>query len=314
MNWISNVVRPKIRSILKREVPENLWIKCPDTGQLVFYKDVEANQFVIPESNYHMRMGAMARLKSMFDGETWFDIAVPEVPIDPLKFRDERRYADRLKDARAKTGMNDAVKVGFGKLEGQPVVIAVQDFDFMGGSLGMAAGEAVIKGFEKAVEKGTPLILFAASGGARMQEGIMSLMQLPRTTVAVQMLREAKKPYIVVLTNPTTGGVTASYAMLGDVHIAEPGALIGFAGPRVIEQTIREKLPEGFQRAEYLREHGMVDMVVHRHQLRSTIAELCRLLTKAPPRQAGDVVPTAAEPAAVTPAAATATTAPSVPA
>ena len=282
MNWISNVVRPKIRSILKRETPENLWIKCPDTGQLVFYKDVESNQFVIPESNYHMRMGAVARLKSMFDGETWYDIAVPEVTIDPLKFRDERRYIDRLKDARTKTGLNDAVKVGFGKLEGQPVVIAVQDFDFMGGSLGMAAGEAVIKGFEKAVEKGTPFILFAASGGARMQEGIMSLMQLPRTTVAVQMLREAKKPYIVILTNPTTGGVTASYAMLGDVQIAEPGALIGFAGPRVIEQTIREKLPEGFQRAEYLKDHGMVDMVVHRHQLRATLARLCRLLTKAP--------------------------------
>jgi acetyl-CoA carboxylase carboxyl transferase subunit beta len=295
MNWISNVVRPKIRSILKRETPENLWIKCPDTGQLVFYKDVEANQFVIPESNYHMRISAMARLKSMFDGETWFDIAVPEVAIDPLKFRDERRYIDRLKDARTKTGLNDAVKVGYGKLEGQPVVIAVQDFDFMGGSLGMAAGEAVIKGFEKAVEKGTPFILFAASGGARMQEGIMSLMQLPRTTVAVQMLREAKKPYIVVLTNPTTGGVTASYAMLGDVHIAEPGALVGFAGPRVIEQTIREKLPEGFQRAEYLRDHGMVDMVVHRHQLRSTVAELCRLLTKTPARQAAATLPAPAE-------------------
>ena len=291
MNWISNVVRPKIRNILKRETPENLWIKCPDTGQLVFYKDVEANQFVIPESGYHMRMGAAARLKSMFDGETWYDIAVPEVPIDPLKFRDTERYIDRLKKARTKTGLNDAVKVGYGKLEGQPVVIAVQDFDFMGGSLGMAAGEAVIKGFEKAVEKGAPFVLFAASGGARMQEGIMSLMQLPRTTVAVQMLREAKKPYIVVLTNPTTGGVTASYAMLGDVQIAEPGALIGFAGPRVIEQTIREKLPEGFQRAEYLRDHGMVDMVVHRHQLRSTVAELCRLLTKAPSRQPAKPVP-----------------------
>src|SRR5581483_1902756 len=282
MNWISNVVRPKIRSILKREVPENLWIKCPDSGQLVFYKDVEANQFVIPGSNYHMRMGAVARLKSMFDNEHWFDIAVPEVATDPLKFRDERKYVDRLKDARTKTGLNDAVKLGYGKLEGLPVVIGVQDFDFMGGSLGMAAAEAVIKGFEKAVEKGTPFIMFAASGGARMQEGILSLMQLPRTTVAVQMLREAGKPYIVVLTNPTTGGVTASYAMLGDVHIAEPGALIGFAGPRVIEQTIREKLPEGFQRAEYLREHGMVDMVVHRHELRATLANLCRLLTKAP--------------------------------
>jgi acetyl-CoA carboxylase carboxyl transferase subunit beta len=288
MNWISNVVRPKIRSFLqRRDVPENLWIKCPETGQLVFHKDVEANQWVIPNSNYHMRMGATARLKATFDGETWLDIALPEVAADPLKFRDERRYQDRLKDARTKTGLKDAIKLGFGKLEGLPVVIGVQDFDFMGGSLGMAAGEAVIRGLETAAEKRTPFILFAASGGARMQEGILSLMQLPRTTVGVQRLRGAKKPYIVVLTNPTTGGVTASYAMLGDVHIAEPGALIGFAGPRVIEQTIREKLPDGFQRAEYLRDHGMVDMVVHRHHMRPTLARLCRLLTKAPGTQQG---------------------------
>ena len=282
MNWITNVVRPKIRSILRRDTPENLWIKCPDTGQLVFYKDVEANQFVIPVSNYHMRMGATARLKSLFDNETWFDVALPDVAIDPLKFRDERRYADRLKDARAKTGLNDAVKVGYGKLEGLGVVVAVQDFDFMGGSLGMAAGEAIVRGLTLAVEKRSPFIMFAASGGARMQEGILSQMQMPRTTVAIQMLREIGQPYIVVLTNPTTGGVTASYAMLGDVHIAEPGALIGFAGARVIEQTIREKLPDGFQRAEYLKEHGMVDMVVHRHDLRATLARLCRLLTKSP--------------------------------
>ena len=212
---------------------------------------------------------------------------MPEVPVDPLKFRDQRRYADRLKDARAKTGMNDAIKLGFGRLEGMPVVIGVQDFDFMGGSLGMAAGEAIIKGLELAVEKQTPFIMFAASGGARMQEGILSLMQLPRTTVGVQRLREIGKPYIVVLTNPTTGGVTASYAMLGDVHISEPGAMIGFAGARVIEQTIREKLPDGFQRAEYLKEHGMVDMVVHRHELRATLSRLCRLLTNAPPAAAG---------------------------
>ena len=264
MNWISNVVRPKIRSMLnRRETPENLWIKCPETGQLVFYKDVEANQFVIPNSNHHMRISANVRLKILFDDGVYEEVPLPEVPLDPLRFRDERRYADRLKDARNKTGMQDAVKVATGELEGLPVVAGVQDFDFMGGSLGMAA-------------------MFAASGGARMQEGILSLMQLPRTTVAVELLREAKLPYIVVLTNPTTGGVTASYAMLGDVHIAEPGALIGFAGPRVIEQTIREKLPEGFQRAEYLKEHGMVDMVVHRHQLRSVLARLCRLLTKAP--------------------------------
>ncbi|MEI8152679.1 MAG: acetyl-CoA carboxylase, carboxyltransferase subunit beta [Hyphomicrobiales bacterium] len=292
MNWISNVVRPKIRSILsRRETPENLWIKCPETGQLVFYKDVESNQFVIPSSNYHMRISASVRLKSLFDGGEFEDIALPEVQIDPLKFRDERRYADRLKDARAKTGMQDAVKIGFGKLEGLPVTAGVQDFDFMGGSLGMAAAEAVIVGLQTAAARKTPFIIFAASGGARMQEGILSLMQLPRTTVAVQMLREAKKPYIVVLTNPTTGGVTASYAMLGDVHIAEPGALVGFAGPRVIEQTIREKLPEGFQRAEYLEKHGMVDMVVHRHKLRGTLAELCRLLTKAPKPQTKLPVP-----------------------
>jgi acetyl-CoA carboxylase carboxyl transferase subunit beta len=280
MNWISNV-RPKIRSLLqRRDVPENLWIKCPETGQLVFYKDVEANQFVIPGSNYHMRMSATARLKSMFDNQTWFDIAVPEVAVDPLKFRDELRYIERLRTARSKTGLNDAVKLGYGKLDGFAAVIGVQDFDFMGGSLGMAAGEAVIRGLDTAVEKGCPFVMFAASGGARMQEGILSLMQLPRTTIAVQRIREARKPYIVVLTNPTTGGVTASYGMLGDVHIAEPGALIGFAGPRVIEQTIREKLPEGFQKAEYLRDHGMVDLVVHRHELRATIAKLCRLLLK----------------------------------
>ena len=292
MNWLTNVVRPKIRSILnRRETPENLWIKCPETGQLVFYKDVEANQFVIPSSNYHMRMSAVVRLKSMFDGETWLDISVPEVATDPLKFRDEQRYIDRLREARAKTNMTDAIKLGLGKLDGMPVVIGVQDFDFMGGSLGMAAAEAVIKGLETAVDRGTPFIMFAASGGARMQEGILSLMQLPRTTVAVQKMRETNKPYIVVLTNPTTGGVTASYAMLGDVHIAEPGALIGFAGPRVIEQTIREKLPEGFQRAEYLKEHGMVDMVVHRHKLRATLSQLCRILTKAPPPMARSNLP-----------------------
>jgi acetyl-CoA carboxylase carboxyl transferase subunit beta len=221
----------------------------------------------------------------MFDGNTWLDIGVPDVSHDPLRFRDTRRYVDRLKDARTKTGLNDAIKVGLGKLDGLPVVIGVQDFEFMGGSLGIATGEAIIRGLDTAAQKGTPFILFAASGGARMQEGILSLMQMPRTIVAVQNLRAAKKPYIVVLTNPTTGGVTASYAMLGDVHIAEPGALIGFAGPRVIEQTIREKLPEGFQKAEYLKEHGMVDMVVHRHELRATLSRICKILTKMPRKE-----------------------------
>jgi acetyl-CoA carboxylase carboxyl transferase subunit beta len=296
MNWISNALPPKIRSFLKREVPENLWIKCPDTGQLVFHKDVEDNQFVIPGSNYHMRMSAAPRLKSIFDNQTWYDIRVPDVAIDPLKFREKVRYTDKLKEQRTKTGLSDSIKVGFGKLDNLPVVVGVQDFDFMGGSLGMAAGEAVITGLELAVSKSCPFIMFAASGGARMQEGILSLMQLPRTTVAVQMLREARQPYIVVLTNPTTGGVTASYAMLGDVHIAEPGALISFAGARVIEQTIREKLPEGFQRAEYLRDHGMVDMVVHRHELRATLSRLCRLLTKSNAAEPVIVAPEVTEP------------------
>ncbi len=278
MSWISNVVPPKIRNFLaKREVPQNLWIKCPETGEMVFHRDLEANQFVIPGSGYHMRMSAQQRFTHFFDGGSWESIDVPEVPVDPLKFRDERRYTDRLRDARAKTGMHDAVIVGAGTLENVPVVSAAHNFDFMGGSLGMAAGEAVVTGLMTARERRKPFVLFAASGGARMQEGVLSLMQLPRTTVAVEAFREEKLPYIVVLTNPTTGGVTASYAMLGDVHIAEPGALIGFAGPRVIEQTIREKLPEGFQKAEFLRDHGMVDLVVHRHKLRETIARLCRL-------------------------------------
>jgi acetyl-CoA carboxylase carboxyl transferase subunit beta len=280
MNWISEVVRPKIKTLFKREAPDNLWIKCPDTGQVVFHKDVEANQWVIPGSNHHMRISATQRLGLMFDGGTWLDVALPEVAIDPLRFRDEKRYVDRLKDARAKTGQQDAFKVGFGRVENIPMTIAVQDFGFMGGSLGMAAGEAFVKGAMTALEKKTPYILFAGSGGARMQEGILSLMQMPRTTVGIRRLREAKLPYIVVLTNPTTGGVTASYAMLGDVHIAEPGALIGFAGPRVIEQTIREKLPDGFQRAEYLKDHGMVDMVVHRHDVKTTVARLAGLFTQ----------------------------------
>ncbi|MFA5950306.1 MAG: acetyl-CoA carboxylase, carboxyltransferase subunit beta [Hyphomicrobium sp.] len=282
MNWINNVVRPKIRSFLttKREVPENLWVKCPETGQMVFYKDLEANLFVVPGSNYHMKMSAKARLLHLFDDGHYEPVPMPAVAQDPLRFRDGRRYTDRLKDARTKTGLEDAILIGEGNLDGQKVVAAAQDFEFMAGSLGMAAGEAVIAGMLRAVEKRAPFILFAASGGARMQEGILSLMQMPRTTIAVQRLREAKLPYIVVLTDPTTGGVTASYAMLGDIHIAEPGALICFAGPRVIQQTIREQLPDGFQRSEYLASHGMIDMVVHRHKLRETLIRVCGLLMR----------------------------------
>lgn len=283
MNWINNVVRPKIQDMLsKREMPDNLWVKCPESGQMVFHKDLEANQFVVPVSGYHMRMSASERLMGLFDDKAFETIEFNEVAQDPLKFRDEKKYTDRLKDARSKTELSDAVLAGVGKLNGLEVVAACQDFNFLGGSLGMAAGEALVTSMLKAVELEAPFILFAASGGARMQEGILSLMQMPRTTVAVQRLRDAKLPYIVVLTNPTTGGVTASYAMLGDVHIAEPGALICFAGPRVIKQTIREQLPTGFQRAEYLLEHGMVDMVVHRHELRETLSSLCHVLMREP--------------------------------
>ena len=298
MNWITNYVRPKINSMLgRRDMPENLWIKDPETGEMVFHKDLEQNQWVIPSSGYHMKISARERLRTFLDGGAFEAIDSPKVVADPLKFRDEKRYADRLRDARTKTGMDDAVLAATGEVEGLGIVAAVQDFAFMGGSLGMAAGETIIRAFDRAREDGRPLVLFAASGGARMQEGILSLMQLARTTVAVDRLKEAGLPYIVVLTNPTTGGVTASYAMLGDVHIAEPGALIGFAGPRVIEQTIREKLPEGFQRAEYLMQHGMVDMVVSRLEMKATIARLLRLMLRKP-------APTASEAAPATPPAA----------
>src|SRR5271166_1011933 len=282
MNWISNVVPPKIRSFLKRETPENLWVKCPDSGALVFHKDLEANLYVVPDSGYHMKIPVDARLDSLFDDGGYETLLTPEAAPDPLKFRDVKRYVDRLKDNRAKTGAADAIRLAAGALQGTQVTVAVQDFDFLGGSLGMAAGEAIVAGIFRAIEQKTPFIIFTASGGARMQEGMFSLMQMPRTTVAVQRLRHAKLPYIDVLTNPTTGGVTASYAMLGDVHIAEPGAVIGFAGARVIEQTIRERLPEGFQRAEYLHQHGMIDMVVPRSQLREALARLSRLLTRTP--------------------------------
>ena len=285
MNWISNVVPPKIRSFLRRETPENLWVKCPESGELVFHKDLEANFYVVPGSGYHMRMPAKARFDMLFDDAAYEELPTPEVPLDPLKFRDVKRYTDRLKENRLKTGVEDAVRLCRGKLEGMEIVAAVQDFEFLGGSLGMAAGEAIITGMMNAVERQTPFVIFTASGGARMQEGMFSLMQMPRTTVAVQRLRAARLPYIVVLTNPTTVGVTASYAMLGDIQIAEPGAVIGFAGARVIAQTIREHLPEGFQRAEYLEAHGMIDMVVRRHDMRATLARLCRLLTKRPAPQ-----------------------------
>lgn len=289
MNWITNYVRPKINSMLgRRDMPENLWIKCPETGEMIFHKELEENLWVIPTSGYHMKMPVRERLKRFFDEGKYELLPAPKVPQDPLKFRDVKRYTDRLKESRAKTGLDDSIVNATGEIDGLPIVVTAHDFSFMGGSLGMAAGEAIIDGFMKAIELKRPLVLFAASGGARMQEGILSLMQLPRTTVAVEMLKEAGLPYVVVLTNPTTGGVSASYAMLGDIHIAEPGAVIGFAGKRVIEQTIREKLPEGFQTAEYLRDHGMVDMVVPRKELKGTIARLLRMLTGQPALASSD--------------------------
>lgn len=283
MNWITNYVRPKINSMLgRREVPENLWIKCPETGEMVYHRDLEENKWVIPQSGFHMKMPAKARLKDLFDGGIYEALPQPKVAQDPLKFRDSKKYADRLRDSRAKTELEDTIVAGVGRVQGVKLVGVVHEFNFIGGSLGMAAGEAIVKAFEKAIAEKCPLVIFPASGGARMQEGILSLMQLPRTTVAVNMLKEAGLPYIVVLTNPTTGGVTASYAMLGDIHLAEPGAEIGFAGKRVIEQTLREKLPEGFQTSEYLLEHGMVDMVVKRHDIPSTLARVLKILMKKP--------------------------------
>nr|WP_197980246.1 MULTISPECIES: acetyl-CoA carboxylase, carboxyltransferase subunit beta [Rhizobium] len=277
----------------RRETPENLWIKCPETGEMVFHKDLEENKWVIPASGFHMKMPAKARLEDLFDGGVYEALVQPKVAQDPLKFRDSKKYSDRLRDSRVKTEQEDTILAGVGKLKGLKIVAIVHEFQFMGGSLGIAAGEAIVKAFERAISERCPVVMFPASGGARMQEGILSLMQLPRTTVVVNMLKEAGMPYIVVLTNPTTGGVTASYAMLGDVHIAEPGAEICFAGKRVIEQTIREKLPEGFQTSEYLLEHGMVDMVVDRREIPKTLASLLKIMTKAPADPSSEDLPMA---------------------
>ncbi|WP_417468415.1 acetyl-CoA carboxylase, carboxyltransferase subunit beta [Maricaulis sp.] len=281
MNWLSKITPPGMSKIFsKRDTPDNLWVKCPVSGEMVFQKDLEAGQFVTP-AGHHMRIGPAWRFQFTFD-DTYEELDTPEVPKDPLKFRDEKTYVSKIAAARKKTGRDDAMAIAVGRIGGVESVVLVQNFAFMGGSLGMAAGESFIKAAETAVAKRAPLIVFTAAGGARMQEGALSLMQMPRTTIAVEMMRDAGLPYVVVLTDPTTGGVTASYAMLGDVQIAEPGALIGFAGPRVIEQTIREKLPEGFQRAEYLLEKGMIDQVVHRHDIPATLARMLRVLMKRP--------------------------------
>jgi acetyl-CoA carboxylase carboxyl transferase subunit beta len=281
MNWLTNFVRPKIQRLRQKpakEVPENLWNQCPKCNEMIFHRELEKNLRVCTHCGHHLRMPVRDRLKMLFDEGQYTDVELPAVAVDPLKFKDRKKYADRHRDAQAKTGLKDAVVVGHGSMGGRGVVIAAFEFDFMGGSMGQAVGEAIIAAADLAMLQEAPLIVIPSSGGARMQEGILSLMQMARTTVAVDKVREKGLPYITVLTDPTTGGVTASFAMLGDVAIAEPGAIIGFAGVRVIEQTIREKLPEGFQRSEYLMQHGMVDMVVPRPELRAKLVQLLGLL------------------------------------
>jgi acetyl-CoA carboxylase carboxyl transferase subunit beta len=279
MSWLTEYVRPKIRTLFAtREIPDNLWHQCPACQQMIFHRDLINHQKVCAHCGHHMRASVPERLGWTFDDGAFTRIELPRAVPDPLRFRDSKRYSDRLKEAREKTHLDDAIAVAHGTIGGHKAVVAVMAFEFIGGSMGAAVGDGLLAAARLAVLQDAPLIVFTASGGARMQEGAISLMQMPRSVIATRLVKEAGLPYIVVMTDPTTGGVTASFAMLGDVHIAEPGALIGFAGARVIEQTVREKLPEGFQRAEYLLEHGIIDMVVKRTELKATLARLIGLL------------------------------------
>ncbi|WP_273503198.1 acetyl-CoA carboxylase, carboxyltransferase subunit beta [Paracoccus sphaerophysae] len=297
MNWITNYVRPRINSLFsRREVPENLWTKCPECGTMLFHRELAENLNVCTSCDHHLAITPRARFTALFDGGIFTEVKVPEPIVDPLGFKDQKKYPERLKAAQKHTGEKEAMLVAEGEVGRTPIIAAAQDFSFMGGSMGMYVGNAILAAAERAVALKRPLVLFSAAGGARMQEGILSLMQMPRTIVAVQMLKEANLPYVVVLTHPTTGGVTASYAMLGDVQIAEPNALICFAGPRVIEQTIREKLPEGFQRAEYLLEHGMLDRVTHRKKLREELVSILRMLMRQSAPVVADLPPPGAIP------------------
>ena len=283
MNWITNSVLPRIKALVQpKEIPDNFWVKCKGCNEMLFHRQLEENLQVCPRCDYHMPLSCKNRLKALFDDGSYEEIALKDgTTRDPLKFRDKRKYLDRIKEARSKTGLQDAISLACGRVNGLEIIIAVFSFEFMGGSMGSTVGNAIIQSAELAINKNAPLVIFPSSGGARMQEGILSLMQLPRTIIATQMIKEAELPFIVVLTNPTTGGVTASFAMLGDIHIAEPGAIIGFAGKRVIEETIHEKLPDGFQSAEYLLDHGMVDLVIRRHDLPKTLSTLlCLLMNK----------------------------------
>jgi len=290
-NWLTNFVRPKLQALTRKtEPPDNLWLKCSACGQMIFHRELESNNRVCPHCNHHMRINWKKRLELLYDEGKYERLTLPKTDADPLKFRDQKRYTDRLKEAQNKTGESDAIVVSYGRMGGHPVVIAAFNFEFMGGSMGTAVGDGLIKAAELAVEQKAALLVIPASGGARMQEGILSLMQMPRTIIAIDLVKEAELPYVVLLTDPTTGGVSASFAMLGDIAVSEPGAIIGFAGKRVIEDTIREKLPEGFQRAEYLLEHGMVDMVVPRAELRATLSRVIALLRNQPPAPIADGV------------------------
>ena len=290
MNWITNYVRPTINSLFsRREVPENLWTKCTECGTMLFHRELSENLNVCTNCDHHMPISARERLTALFDGGVFAEIAVPEPIADPLHFRGRKKYPERMKAAQKATGEKEAMLVATGDVGRTALVAVAQNFAFMGGSMSMYVGNAIIAGAEMAVKRKLPLVLFSAAGGGRMQEGILALMQMPRTTIAVEMLKEAGLPYIVVLTHPTTGGVTASYAMLGDVQLAEPNALIGFAGARVIEQTIREQLPEGFQRSEYLLDHGMLDRVTHRKNLRDELVSILRMLTHQSPPVKGEL-------------------------
>lgn len=281
MNWIANYVRPKIRSLVgATDAPENLWRQCPACARMLFHRDLAANLNVCADCGHHMRLPAARRLELLFDEGRYAEARLPEGAPDPLRFRDRKRYASRLAEARAASGRSDAIAVAHGEIGGLKAVVAALDFSFMGGSMGVAVGDGIVAGVRLAILQKAAFLVVSSSGGARMQEGILSLMQMPRTAVAVEQLKEAGLPYVSILADPTTGGVSASFAMLGDVAIAEPGAIVGFAGPRVIEETIREKLPEGFQRAEFLLDHGMIDMVVPRHRLRETVARILDLLMR----------------------------------
>lgn len=284
MNWLTNFVRPKVKKATPKEIADDLWVSCPECGHMLFSKDLKKSMYVCTACGHHLRLYIDKRLKQLFDNAKYTEIELPETKDDPLKFKDSKKYSERLKTYRKATGNEDAIKVAKGKVGGITSIIAAMDFSFMGGSMGTAVGEGIVKAAELALAGKYPLITVTSSGGARMQEGILSLMQMARTTAAINRLKEAGIPYIVILTDPTTGGVSASFAMLGDIHIAEHGALIGFAGPRVIEQTIREKLPNGFQKAEYLKEHGMVDIVVDRADMKETLDRVIKLLVHNKPK------------------------------